>query len=69
VDGFIAKLVGSSDKSLSGENIGGLFSYDEIQLKLHSADLFLFYDNNTTPLAVKELDKGKSRLGRYLNGG
>lgn len=65
VDGFFAKLVGTQT-SLYSENISGLYSYIKYS-DLHTADLFMFYDNNTTPLA-KGLDKGKSRLGRYSSG-
>lgn len=65
LEGFFAKLVGTQT-SLYSENISGLFSTVKYS-DLHSADLFLFYDNNTAPIS-KGADKGESRLGRYSSG-
>ncbi len=65
VDAFFAKLVGSQT-SVYSENITGLNSLVKYS-DAHTADAFVFYDNNTTPL-LKGIDKGKARLGRYSSG-
>ncbi|MFZ4619085.1 MAG: alginate export family protein [Bacteroidota bacterium] len=64
-DAFFAKLVGSQT-SVYSENITGLYSLVKYS-DAHTADAFVFYDNNTTPL-LKGTDKGKARLGRYSTG-
>lgn len=65
VDAFYAKLVGSTT-SVFSENIAGLYGLWKITGP-YTADAFLFFDNNSTPIA-KGIDKGKARLGRYSSG-
>ncbi|MBP9211202.1 MAG: alginate export family protein [Bacteroidetes bacterium] len=61
LDLFMAELVGAQTTT-SGEHLGGAYAFYRFDVPL-TADLFLFMDNNTTPL-TKGPDKGKSRLDR-----